>query len=131
MVHGVFLRDTRYFNCWGRISKELRCNEINKKAEDKPGVLYQSVTSKMNTMSGAEFPLNLTYMLARKFDGENDGLVSIESAKWGKFLGVIEPEKTRGISHGDVIDLNRENISGFDVCELYVGILKKLKYNNL
>ena len=35
--------------------------------------------------------------------------------------------RQRGISHGDVIDLNRENIKGFDVKELYVGIVSSLK----
>ena len=33
----------------------------------------------------------------------------------------------RGISHGDMIDLNRENIDGFDVREFYVKIVNDLK----
>ena len=33
----------------------------------------------------------------------------------------------RGISHGDVIDMNRENIPGFDVREFYVGLVSELK----
>lgn len=32
-----------------------------------------------------------------------------------------------GISHGDVIDLNRENIPGFDVREFYVDLVHDLK----
>jgi triacylglycerol lipase len=107
------------------------CAAINEAAGDCPGVVYQSITSKLKTSKGAMFPLNISYLLAKKFEGDNDGLVSVESAKWGKFMGVLEPKKKRGISHGDVIDLNRENIKGFDVCELYVNILKDLKENNL
>ena len=33
----------------------------------------------------------------------------------------------RGISHGDVIDLNRENIDGFDVRETFVQIVSDLR----
>ena len=33
----------------------------------------------------------------------------------------------RGISHGDVIDLNRENFDGFDVREYYVQLVSALK----
>ncbi|MGN0374887.1 MAG: hypothetical protein ACI4EN_05245 [Butyrivibrio sp.] len=33
----------------------------------------------------------------------------------------------RGISHGDMIDLNRENIPGFDVREWYVQLVADLK----
>ena len=33
----------------------------------------------------------------------------------------------RGISHGDVIDLNRENIKGFDVREFYVQLVSGLR----
>ena len=60
------------------------------------------------------------------FDGENDGLVSVSSAKWGNFLGVLTA-KNRGISHGDIIDLTRQNIEGFDVCEFYVNLVNGLK----
>ena len=33
----------------------------------------------------------------------------------------------RGISHGDMIDLNRENIKGFDVREFFVQVVAGLK----
>jgi triacylglycerol lipase len=33
----------------------------------------------------------------------------------------------RGISHGDVIDLNREKFDGFDVREFYVQLVSDLK----
>lgn len=40
---------------------------------------------------------------------------------------MIEHRGKRGISHGDVIDLFRENIKDFDVREFYVDIVKELK----
>ena len=33
----------------------------------------------------------------------------------------------RGISHGDMIDLNRQDIPGFDVREWYVELVSDLK----
>lgn len=103
-----------------------KCLEFNKNIKDAEGVFYQSVTSKMKNMFSASFPLNIGYILAKIFDGENDGLVGISSAKWGNFLGVLETGG-RGISHGDVVDLTRQDIRGYDVCEFYVDIIKNLK----
>lgn len=106
------------------------CKELNEIAEDKEGVFYQSVCSKMLKRTSGKFPLNISYGLVKKFDGDNDGLVSIESAKWGSECKVLDIKGNRGLSHADIIDLNRENIKGFDIRELYVGIVKELKYKN-
>ena len=65
-------------------------------------------------------------MLIKKLNGANDGLVWEGSAAHGKFTLVKSPHK-RGISHGDVIDLFRENIEGYDVREFYADIVKQLK----
>lgn len=102
------------------------CTEFNKKVLDAEGVYYQSVMSKMSNVFSASFPLNLGYILCKHFDGENDGLVEVNSAKWGNFLGLLTSKK-RGISHGDTIDLTRTDIEDFDVCEFYVKLVSKLK----
>ena len=65
--------------------------------------------------------------MSKKFDGYNDGLVGETSFPWGENYQFVEANGRRGISHGDVIDLNRENFKGFDVREFYVGIVQKLK----
>lgn len=105
-----------------------KCTQLNKDTPDAPGVLYQSLMSTMKTPSSASFPLNLTYRLVKKYDKEpNDGLVSLSSSQWGNFLGNYTALHKRGLSHGDVIDLTRENIPGFDVRELYVGLVRNLK----
>ena len=85
----------------------------------------------MSSAFSAGFPLNVGYALVRPKEGENDGFVTTESSKHGAFLGCCSNKKTRGISHGDMIDLMRENIYGFDVCEFYVGIVKGLKEKGL
>lgn len=108
-----------------------RCAVINGEAPDRDGVLYRSVASKMVHWSGGKFPLNLSHLLIKGFDGENDGLVSVESASRGENSVLIVPPRARGVSHADLIDLNRENIDGFDVRELYVTLVSELKTMNL
>ena len=103
------------------------CEQMNSICEDVKGVYYQSVGSRSVSAMGGRFPLNLTYSFVKYFDGPNDGLVSVESMKWGEKFIFAEPHGKRGITHGDIIDLNRENIKDFDVREFYVGIVKELK----
>lgn len=103
------------------------CRALNEKCPDSPQVFYQSIGSKMKKARGGQFPLNLSSMFVKLFDGANDGLVSVQSMKWGEKFVLLEPSGKRGISHGDVIDLNRENIKGFDVREFYVKVVKELK----
>ena len=62
------------------------------------------------------------------FDGKNDGLVGIDSFLLKDVdFHLIETPYERGISHGDMIDLNHENIKGFDVREFYVKVVNDLK----
>lgn len=103
------------------------CGLRNEKLPDHPDVYYQSVGSQMNRASSGRFPLNMAYPLVRHFDGANDGLVSVESARWGKNFTALQVSEGRGISHGDMIDLNRENIPGFDMREFYVNLVAELK----
>lgn len=103
------------------------CREFNENTPDVPGVYYQSVGSRLSRSRGGRFPLNFTHMLCHHFDGPNDGLVGERSFPWGasyRFLTVPGP---RGISHGDMIDLNRENVPDFDVREFYVQLVHELK----
>lgn len=107
---------------------DKECLRLNDFMKDRPHVLYQSVGSQLRSHKSAMFPLNLGYCIIKCFGGgNNDGLVSTESMIWGDFLGVLEPEEKKGISHGDVIDLTRKNIDGFDVLEFYVDLVNKLK----
>ena len=106
---------------------ESACLARNEVTLDAPGVVYESVMSYCKKAQHGKFPLNMTYPIVKHFDGLNDGLVSVESAKWGERFTLLEPEGKRGISHGDVVDLNRENIRGFDVREFYVKLAEDLK----
>ena len=102
------------------------CAAFNRETPDSPEVYYQSVGSVMKRAKGGTFPMNLTYRLVKYFDGENDGLVSVESMKWGKRFTLIQTEG-KGVSHADVIDLDRKNKDGFDVREFYLRLVQDLK----
>lgn len=114
-----FYTATRQFS-----TEETR--RLNEEMPDIPGVYYQSYASRMKH-AWSHLLLSVPYCMIKPLEGENDGLVSVASAKWGDFRGVISNTYTRGISHGDIIDLKREDYKGFDVTETYVQIVAELK----
>lgn len=102
------------------------CAVFNTTTPDMPEVYYQSVASRMHSAKSAPFPLSLGYRLCKKYEGDNDGLVSVSSAVWGNYLGLLTAGR-KGISHGDMIDLTHKNIKGFDVNEFYVQLFAGLQ----
>ena len=111
-------------------SKQLApayCETFNEQTPDSPSVYYQSYTSVMRGMLSDSL-LSVPYLFMQLLCHEkNDGLVTVSSAKWGDFKGVFENQKRRGLSHGDMIDLKREDIRGFDILEKYIQIVEDLK----
>ncbi len=104
-----------------------KCNQLDSQMTTPENIYCQSVGSILTKATYGKFPLNFSYHIVKYFDGENDGLVSEESFKWGEKYRLLKPPANRGISHGDMIDLNRENINGFDVREFYVSLVADLK----
>ena len=107
------------------------CINRNKEIIDSDKVIYQSYGSCLKKPGSGRFPLNMTNAFVKYFDGMNDGLVGEKSFKWGESYTLLVNSFNRGISHGDMIDLNRENIKGFDVREFYVELVAKLKERGL
>lgn len=101
--------------------------KLNKKMTKSDKVYYHAYGSVLKQSTGGRFPLNLTNKFVQLFDGKNDGLVGIESFPIYDNFTLLEAKTNRGISHGDVIDLNRENIEGYDVREFYVDLVSELK----
>ena len=105
-----------------------KCKERNEIIKDNPNIYYQSVGSILSHATSGKFPLNFTYPIVKYFDGKNDGLVGINSFFWGEKYALVKNDKTtKGISHADIIDLNRINIEGFDVREFYIELINNLK----
>lgn len=107
------------------------CKQFDEELAVPDSIYKQSVGSLLKHAAGGKFPLNFTYNMVKYFDGPNDGLVSEPAFKFGEDYTLLTPKGLRGISHGDMIDLNRENIKGFDVREFYVGLVSGLKERGL
>ena len=107
------------------------CKKRNETLTFPNGIFGQSVGSVMEHPRKGQFPLNLSYRYVKNFDGENDGLVGESSFAWGEKYTLLRSEGARGISHGDVIDLNRENIYEFDVRDFYTELVADLRRRNL
>lgn len=103
------------------------CRQFNEENKDHPDVYYQSYASVMKSCFSDSL-LSIPYLLmCCKSGNSNDGLVNVESAKWGNFKGILKNKYHRGISHGDMIDLKREDIKGFDVINVFYEIVVELK----
>lgn len=107
------------------------CQKRNELLTFPDGIFAQSIGSVMEHPHKGQFPLNLSYRYVKNFDGENDGLVGESSFAWGEKYTLLRARGTRGISHGDVIDLNRENIRDFDVRAFYSDLVSDLRRRGL
>ena len=63
-----------------------------------------------------------TYSHIKKTSGENDGLASEASVKWGANITRIKG----GISHREILDLRKRKVSGRDIPGVYIEIVKGL-----
>jgi hypothetical protein len=71
-------------------------------------------------------------------EGENDGLVTPESAAWTNFKGVLRGATRRGVSHADEVDARRMNFTRkafenkiSDIRNFYIGVTAGLKQMGL
>ena len=107
------------------------CARFNEITPPPEGIFCQSIGSIMPTPRGGRFPMNFSYHLVEHFEGEGDGLVSETSFHWGQRYILLRPKGRRGISHGDIIDLNRENLPDFDVRDFYLDLVSDLRKQGL
>lgn len=107
------------------------CQQFNKDVPNAEGVVYQSVGSRAARARSGKFPLNVSYPIVKKFDGPNDGLVALSAQEWGESFTQLIPKGRHGITHADVIDLNRVDFKDFDVREFYVEMVSKLRERGL
>ena len=114
----------------GDLTAEV-CTKLDGMMTLPEGIYAQSVGSVMHHPKNGQFPLNLSYLYVKNFDGENDGLVGESSFSFGEKYTLLRPTGKRGISHADTIDLNRENIPGFDVRAFYTELVADLRARGL
>lgn len=107
--------------------------EFNKTNADADGVYYQSYAGVMKSLF-SDGMMFFPHFVVRCIEGENDGLVTPRSARWGEFKGVLKGCTNRGISHADEVDMRRRRLSKKneeggvgDICDVYVQIVSDLK----
>jgi len=98
-----------------------KMKDFNEKMPMDNNVYYQSLYTTIEDASGIKmFPY--TYSYIHKTSGDNDGLVSECSAQWGNNVTKIEG----GISHVDILDVKAKAISGINIPDIYVTMVKGL-----
>lgn len=102
-------------------------NVFNPNTPNMSGVYYQSYAYKVKNILGSTM-LGITWLAMLPFEGANDGLVSVESAKWGNFKGVIEGAWwAAGVDHMAAVGLLSLPTPGYDAPDHFRGIAADLK----
>lgn len=106
---------------------------FNELVPDVEGVYYQSYACDMKRMS-KDVPLSLFYRIVKSSEGPNDGIVSVESAKWGEFKGVYMGEFGKGISHSIATGgrpVSAKIHRAGNIADFYIKIVSELKERGL
>lgn len=109
-----------------RLLSSMECRKFNKKYPDKSGVYYQSYMAKMKS-SFSDPLFILTHFIVKQVEGENDGLCSIESGKWGDYKGEITGDQFINVSHAGIVDIYQLDVTGVDIRQKYIDIVEDLK----
>jgi triacylglycerol lipase len=95
---------------------ELRpsaCAAFNEANPDDPRVHYRSYASTIDGNYRVRAYAALHRILYPR-EGDNDGFVSVASARWGDFRGIVGADEGLSISHDEIHDLRR-----FRVAEIF------------
>ncbi len=109
------------------MTRPYMINTFNPNTPNKSGIYYQSWAAK-GKIGVPTFVLGPTWLIMLAYEGANDGLVSVNSAKWGNFRGVEDAAwYSIGCDHANVIDQLFGITPGFDAPAFYVDIAGDLK----
>ena len=110
-------------------AQELRpeaCARFNESNPDDDRVYYRSYASAIDGRFPKP-PFVATGRLLYKREGENDGLVSVASARWGDFRGVVGADLGLSISHDDIHDLHiLPGLRRFDAPAFFASVAAEL-----
>ncbi|KAJ3371435.1 hypothetical protein GGF31_003360 [Allomyces arbusculus] len=108
------------FPAYGHLTTWYAEHLFNPNVPDVPDVQYYSYGASYPIPVYA--PLRIPYEVIKAREGENDGMVSIESAKWGTYLGTV-PADHWGLNNRWLSSkLNPE----FDAVGFYLSVATKL-----
>lgn len=95
---------------------------FNPAVPDHPSVRYWSYAAQAG--KGTAIPVNPLLKLSNAWiyqrEGLNDGLVSVESARWGQFLGTLDAD------HGQEVGLQGFTTHSFDAKVFYRSVVEML-----
>ncbi len=100
---------------------------FNKSVPNVSGLYYQSYAGKINYLSNS-LVLQIPWLICKAYEGDNDGLVAVSSAKWGNFRGVISGAWwSGGVDHINMVNHFFGITPGFDAPQFYVNTVADLK----
>ncbi len=99
-----------------------RCAAFNEEVKDVPGMKYFSVGAAQQADRMPIFAVR-PHRLIEAVEGENDGLVSVQSSKWGKYLGVWPADHWHTINHRYS---SKRNGPPIDIVPLWMRLLEEV-----
>ncbi|CAG8644159.1 12806_t:CDS:2 [Funneliformis mosseae] len=100
---------------YSNLTTDFCVNHFNKNTPNHPSVGYYSYGAAVDLPIWS--PLYFPHQVIKDKEGPNDGLVSIKSAQWGKYVRTVECD------HWDLTDRWRIKIgSNFDPVEFYLSV---------
>ncbi|CAG8691436.1 6021_t:CDS:2, partial [Racocetra fulgida] len=100
---------------YSNLTTDYCVNYFNQNTPNDPSVAYYSYGASTDIPIWS--PLYFPHQIIKGKEGANDGLVSVKSAQWGKYLGTVECD------HWDLTDKWRIKIgSNFDPVEFYLNV---------
>ncbi|KAI9190193.1 hypothetical protein H9P43_001626 [Blastocladiella emersonii ATCC 22665] len=108
------------FPAYANLTTWYATHIFNPAVPDVDGVQYFSYGASYPIPAWA--PLRIPYEIVKAKEGENDGLVSLDSARWGTWLGVLPADHWGVRGAGLSARLNRD----FDVPGFYLSHATKL-----
>lgn len=111
-----------------KIVEDLTTQNMTKFNQQNPNVdsVYYSSYQSLLKNKFDDLTHFFTYDFLKKTVGENDGIVSLISSQWGDDFTLIEGKRSTGISHAEIVDIKRKQISGVDIPQEYLKIVDKL-----
>jgi len=113
-------------NGW-EMTRDYMQNVFNPNCPNVSGLYYQSWASKIRYASNSVI-LEIPWAIDLYYEGANDGLVSVTSAKWGNFRGIEDGALwSGGVDHLNMVDQLFGITPGFDAPDFMVGVVSDLK----
>jgi len=106
------------------LTRSNMVNVFNPNTPDMPGVRYYSYAGKRYALT-PNLLLAPTWLLIKYYDGDNDGIVPVSSARWGTWKGTVTG--LFGVDHFAEINHLFGITPGFDAEGFYVNVAKMLE----